>query len=105
MVFKVVEIIGIPEHEISERRTSSGNSRQRSEARLTGNAEIKGSAGNVGLRVVVAPDFELQAQMVLMAPAQHRQARRKVILGVAVLNEALALCAHDVVGEIGDARR
>src|SRR5258708_17809970 len=39
-----------------------------------------------------------------MASAHHRYARRKVYLCVAVLNETLSLCTHNIVGKIEDAR-
>ncbi len=39
-----------------------------------------------------------------MLAAQHGQARREVILRIAILNKTLALRAHNVVGEIGDTR-
>src|ERR1700740_2904415 len=97
MVFKIVEIVRISEQKISKRRTGSRNSGQGSEARLAGNAEVKRSTGDVGLRVVVAPYFELQSQVILVTPAQHRQARRKVVLRVAIPDKALALGAHDVI--------
>src|SRR5258707_8565034 len=105
MVFKIVEIIGIPQQEISKRKSCPGDTGKGSETRLTGNTEIECSAGNVGLRVVIPPDLELEAKMKLMMASQRRDTWRYVILGIAVLNEALALGAHDVVGKVSHARR
>src|SRR5258708_19045104 len=105
MVFKIVEIVGIPKQEISERKSSPGDTGKGSEACLTGNTEVECSACNAGLGVVIPPDLELEAKMKLMAASQRRDAWRHVVLGIAVLNEALALGAHDVVGKVRHARR
>src|SRR5258708_23645194 len=105
MVFKIVEIVGIPKQEISERKSSPGDTGKGSEACLTGNTEIECSACNVGLGVVIPPDLELEAKMKLIVASQRRDAWRHVVLGIAVLNEALALRAHDVVGKVRYARR
>src|SRR5260370_27881091 len=105
MVFKIVEIVGISKQESSERSDSAGDSGKGSEACLTGNTEIEWSACNVGLGVVIPRDLELEAKMKLMVASQRRDAWRHVVLGIAVLNEALALGAHDVVGKVRYARR
>ncbi len=104
MVFKIVEVVGIPEQEIGKSETRPGDARQRGETRLAGNAEIESPARDVGLRVVIPANFKLKTQLILMTAPQHRHARRYVVLRVAVLNEALALRAHDVVREVRDAR-
>src|SRR5258708_18995560 len=105
MIFKIVEIVRVPQQEIGKRKSCPGDTGKGSEARLSGNTEIECSAGNVGLRVVIPPDLELEAKMTLMMASQRRDAWRHVILGIAVLNEALALGAHDVVGKVRHARR
>ena len=43
--------------------------------------------------------------MVLVAPSKHGDAGRQVVLGVAVLNEALSLGADYVISKVRDARR
>src|ERR1700736_6561261 len=105
MVFKIVEVVGVPEQEISKRETCPGDPRQRGETGLAGDAEIKRSARDVGLREVIPANFELKTQLILMAPPQHRHAGRDVVLRVAVLNKALPLGAHDVVCQVCYARR
>ncbi len=57
------------------------------------------------MRVVVTPKLELGAEFDGMMSTNHRNAGGKVELRVAILNEALALRAHDVVREVKDARR
>src|SRR5271168_1569907 len=87
MVFKIVEVVGIPEQEIGKRGTRPGDPGQRRETRLAGNTEIKSPARDVGLGVVIPANFELHTQLILMTPPQHRNTGRQVVLRVAVLNE------------------
>src|ERR1700686_3511539 len=100
MVFEVVEIVGITEEKIPERKSRARDTRQGSEARLAGYAKIKSAAGDIGLRVVIPADFELKTNVYLVVPTQHGDAGRQIILRVAVLNVALTLRTHDIVREI-----
>src|SRR6202051_2166094 len=97
MIFEIAEVVRVSQEKVSERESA--------ETRLAGRAEIKGSAGNVGLSVVVVTDFVLSAKMVVVMAAHQSNAGREVVLRVPILNEALSLRAHHVVGEIGDAGR
>src|SRR6266849_8486983 len=103
MVFQVVESVGVAKKKIGERKASPGNAGQGSETGLAGNAGVKGAAGDVGLRVIVAANFHLVAEMKLVVAAQHGNARRQIILSVAVLNKTLPLRAHDAVRKVRDA--
>ena len=105
MVYEVVKIVRISEQEICKRKAGPGDPWQAGEARLARSAEIESSARDVGLRVIVAADLELGAELVLVAPPHHGDAWRQVVLGVAILNEALPLGTNYIIGKVCDARR
>src|SRR5882724_3134416 len=67
--------------------------------------EIKSPARDVRLSVIVPANLELGSEWVLVTPPQHGDAGRYVVLGVAVLNEALSLAADNVISKVRDARR
>jgi len=68
MIFEVVKITGIPEQEICERKARPGDAWQAGEACLAGSTEIKSSARDVRLRVIVAANLQLGAELVLVTP-------------------------------------
>src|SRR4029077_18614718 len=59
MVFKIVEIVRIPEQEIGKPKSRAGDSGKGSKARLAGDAEIKCPARNVGLRIIIPANLNL----------------------------------------------
>ncbi len=92
MVFKVAVIIGIAQEKVCERKSA--------EARLTGCTKIEGSGCHIRLRIVVISGLKLQTHVIAMVTVKQRQTRSEIVLGIAISNVALSLCAHNVVGEV-----
>src|ERR1700730_30881 len=67
--------------------------------------EGKKSARNVGLRVIIAVDFDLAAENQRVPSSDHVDAGREVPLGVVIGDEALSLRTRDVRGHVLYARR
>ena len=63
MVFEVAVIVRIAQQKIGERKSA--------ETRLTGRAEIEGTAGHIRLRIVIVARLELQSEMVAMMAAHQ----------------------------------
>src|ERR1700733_4221205 len=97
MVLKITEVVGVSQQKIGKGKPC--------EAGLTGRAEIEGSAGYVRLRIIFVAGFELKTEVNLVMPAHEHEVWRKTVLGIAILNEALPLRTHDIVGNIGYAGR
>jgi hypothetical protein len=92
VVLEVAEVVGVTQKKIGERKSG--------EAGLAGGTKIEGSAGDVGLSVVVIPCLILEAEVETMPSTHQGQAGREIELGVPILDKTLSLGAHDVVGKI-----
>ena len=76
MIFKIVEIISVAEQKIREGKPGARDTGQGSEACLASHAKIKSAAGDIRLRVVITPHFELEPNVDLVMPTQHGHAGR-----------------------------
>src|SRR3981081_1616383 len=94
MVFKIAEVVRIPQQKVCERRPG--------EAWLASGTKIEGSTTHVGLCVVVIANLVLQTEVIPVAPPHQGQTGGQIVLRVPILNKTLPLRAHDVVGKIGD---